>query len=187
MRARRGFAASLAAIALALIALPATALAAVDAFLSIDGIKGESMDTNHTDWIEIVSFSFGASNPTSVGSATGGAGAGKVKFNEFTIRKTTDLASPLLFRAATTGQHFKKVTLEARKAGGDPNTYLVYVLQDVVVTKAESAGGGGDHPTESVTFNFASMRQSEVTESPARVTTTAPTSAPKSELAPAGH
>ena len=32
---------------------------------------------------EIKDFSFGIENPTTIGSATGGAGAGKIKFNEF--------------------------------------------------------------------------------------------------------
>jgi hypothetical protein len=33
-------------------------------------------------------------NKAAVGNATRGAGAGKIKFNEFTIKKTTDQASP---------------------------------------------------------------------------------------------
>ena len=46
---------------------------------------------------EIKDFSFGIENPTTIGSATGGAGAGKIKFNEFLITKTTDKASPNFF------------------------------------------------------------------------------------------
>ena len=46
---------------------------------------------------EIKDFSFGIENPTTIGSATGGAGAGKIKFNEFSITKTTDSASPNFF------------------------------------------------------------------------------------------
>jgi hypothetical protein len=46
---------------------------------------------------EIKDFSFGVENPTTIGSATGGAGAGKIKFNEFSITKTTDSASPNFF------------------------------------------------------------------------------------------
>ncbi len=34
---------------------------------------------------EINDFSFGVENPTTIGSAAGGAGAGKVKFSEFTF------------------------------------------------------------------------------------------------------
>jgi len=68
---------------------------------------------------EIRDFSFGVENPTTIGSATGGAGAGKVKFNEFTIKKTIDKASPAFFRACATGSHYAKVTITVRKSGGD--------------------------------------------------------------------
>jgi len=47
-----------------------------------------------TKAFEIKDFSFGVENPTTIGSATKGAGAGKIKLNELTIRKTTDTASP---------------------------------------------------------------------------------------------
>ncbi len=36
--------------------------------------------------VEVNDFGFGVENPTTIGSATGGAGAGKIKFNEFTIK-----------------------------------------------------------------------------------------------------
>ena len=54
----------------------------------------------------ILDFSFGIENPTTIGSATGGAGAGKIKFNEFTIKKTTDSASPAFFGNAESGSHY---------------------------------------------------------------------------------
>jgi len=63
--------------------------ALVDYFLKIDGLPGSSTDEKHKDEHEISDFSFGVENPTTIGSATGGAGAGKIKFNEFTIKKTT--------------------------------------------------------------------------------------------------
>lgn len=67
---------------------------------------------------EIKDFSFSVENPTTIGSATGGAGAGKIKFNEFTIKKTADAATPLLFRNCAAGAHYSKVTITLRKAGG---------------------------------------------------------------------
>src|SRR5437588_9037878 len=97
-------------------------------------IPGDGQDTStyaHAkDAFEIKDFSFGVENPTTIGSATGGAGAGKVKFNEFTIKKTTDKATPLFFRVSATGDHFPTATLYIRKAG--PNApvsstpFLIY-------------------------------------------------------------
>ena len=58
---------------------------------------------------------------SSAGNAvTGTTNTGKAKFNEFTVKKTTDSASPKLFKNAVKGTHYKKVTIVSRKAGGPP-------------------------------------------------------------------
>jgi hypothetical protein len=44
--------------------------------------------------LDVEDFSFSVENPTTIGSQTGGAGAGKIKFNEFQITRTTDKSSP---------------------------------------------------------------------------------------------
>src|SRR2546423_9122241 len=92
-----------AAILLAICLMALQDRAAVDAFIWFDSeaptaaITGTSQDAvfkGSQGWFEIKDFSFGVENPTTIGSATGGAGAGKIKFNEFTIKKTTDVSSP---------------------------------------------------------------------------------------------
>ena len=55
-----------------------------------------------------------------IGSSTGGAGAGKVKFQEFVIKRITDSASPAFFQNLVAGAHYKTVTIEVPKAHGDP-------------------------------------------------------------------
>jgi type VI secretion system secreted protein Hcp len=162
MRVRSGLAAVVMSAAFALSAIPTAVLAAVDAFLQIDGIKGESQDDKHKGWIEISSFSWGVTNASSIGSATSGAGAGKASMQEIHITKNTDKASPLLMQACANGKHYAQVTLQMRKAGGD--TYMTYVLTDVLISSFQASGGGGDNPTESVTLRFA--RMSEQSTSP---------------------
>ena len=65
---------------------------ALEAFLKIEGIPGESRREGHADEIDILSFSFGASNPTTVAKGSG-AGASQVSISSFNIMKTTDLTS----------------------------------------------------------------------------------------------
>src|SRR5438105_10233323 len=118
---------------------------AVDAFIwfekSVRGVDvpGDGSHTAHPSGFEIKDFSFGVENPTTIGSATGGAGAGKVKFNEFTIHKNVDSASPAFFRNCCAGAHYDKVTVAMRKAGGDPKNagapFLVYTFQTAFTTK----------------------------------------------------
>ena len=161
MRVRSGLLAAVMSAAFALSAIPTAVLAAVDAYLEIEGIKGESQDDKHRDWIEISSFSWGTSHAANIGSATSGAGAGKVALQDLHFTKTVDKASPVLMLACANGKHFPTVTIEMRKAGGGP--YITYILSDVVISSVQ-ASSGGDNPTESVTLNFAHM--SERSQSP---------------------
>src|SRR5438132_10503965 len=115
-------------------------MAVVDYFLKIEGIAGESTDVQHKGEFEIKDFSFGVENPTTIGSATGGAGAGKIKFNEFTIKKTTDKASPVLMQSCATGQHLKEATFTARKAGEQPVEFLKIRMSDVLVSSYRATG-----------------------------------------------
>src|SRR5437868_4000961 len=102
---------------------------AVDAFLQLkkkgenaEERKGETKDKTMQKEdpppFEISAWSFGANNPLSMGSATGGAGAGKVNFDPFTVTKVIDSASAPLFQTCCSGGHYQEVILWLRKAGG---------------------------------------------------------------------
>jgi type VI secretion system secreted protein Hcp len=109
-------------------------------------------------WIELQSFSFGSSNSSNIGSATGGAGAGKVKFNEFTIKKTTDSASPLFFKASTTGKHDNCIVEMDRGNTSEQQPYMTIIFSDVLISSYQSGGHGNSTvPTESITLNFAKI------------------------------
>lgn len=45
---------------------------AIDAYLQIDGIKGESTDSAHQGWIEVTGISWGVHQPKSATASTGG-------------------------------------------------------------------------------------------------------------------
>lgn len=144
---------------------------AVDAFIwfkeqaGMLPVIGETKDDYYSKMdqkaFEIKDFSFGVENPTTIGSATGGAGAGKIKFNEFTIKKTTDSASPAFFRNCAAGAHYKKVVLEMRKAGGDVGTagkaFLTFYFETVFTTKIDWTGPGDEGPEESITFVYGKL------------------------------
>lgn len=131
---------------------------AVDYFLKLDGIDGESTDAAHKDSIEVMSFSFGATQTGSLASG-GGGGSGKVQFQDFHFTENTSKASPKLFLACASGQHIKKAQLFCRKAGGDqkPLEFMKIELEDVLVSSVQHSGHGGDLPTESISLNFAKI------------------------------
>jgi type VI secretion system secreted protein Hcp len=136
------------------------AIAAQDQYLSLDGIKGESVDSKHRDWIEISSFGFGNETTLNIGSQSSGAGAGKVTFNPFTITKKVDKASPLLARAVAGGTHYKTAILEVLKTEPDGKTTAYYriTLTDAFVTRlSANPASNNDSPTESVTFGYGKI------------------------------
>jgi len=126
-------------------------------FLKLDGIDGESADKQHKGEIELSSFSIGTSAPH---ASAGGSGAGKVSFSSFTITKSIDKASPQLFKAAATGKHFNKATVEfVRKAGRGQQEYLEYKLTSVLVSSIQDGTSGSGRPTEQISFNFAKIEE----------------------------
>src|SRR5579875_1579317 len=107
---------------------------AVDFFLNLSNdIKGESVDANHKDQIQVMSFSWGASQTTSV-AGTGGSGAGKANLAEFNIMKTYDKASVPLFKALLKGTHIDTGVLTASKAGGDGKPFIQLSFGELFVT-----------------------------------------------------
>ncbi|HEV3386537.1 MAG TPA: type VI secretion system tube protein Hcp [Gemmata sp.] len=113
---------------------------ASDYLLQIDGIKGESQDDKHKDTIEIMSFSWGATNTGISASGTGG-GAGKVSFQDLHVMKSVDKASPLLMLACASGQHIKSAVLYVRKQGGNQQDYYTVTLTDLLVSSFKSGAG----------------------------------------------
>jgi type VI secretion system secreted protein Hcp len=138
---------------------------AYDAFMWLTGgdpeAKGETTDKTYKDKkaFEIYSFSWGASNPTTIGSASGGAGAGKVSISSFNVMKKTDTASAALFTNCCKGAHFTAANVVLRKAGGTALEYLKYDFEEVFVESIQWSGssGGDDTPSESVSFAFAKV------------------------------
>jgi type VI secretion system secreted protein Hcp len=129
------------------------ASAAIDAYLQIDGVKGESRDVPGA--IEVSSFSWGASRGMS--SPTGGSAdreSSAPSVSEIVIRREVDKASPMLMKCATTGCHYPSVMLYVRKAGG--GSLSTYKLTDVTVSHY-SHSGGSEQPTESISLNFAKI------------------------------
>lgn len=115
---------------------------AVDMFLKLDGIKGESADAKHKDTIHIESFSWGVSQ-TGAHGAGGGGGAGKASFQDFSFISKVSAASPLLALACASGQHIKSAVLTARKSGETQPDYLEIKLSDLLVSSYQSAGDSG--------------------------------------------
>jgi type VI secretion system secreted protein Hcp len=132
-------------------------MAAVDYFLKIDGIQGESKADKHKDEIDVQSFSWGATQSGSFAGG-GGGGAGKVSMQDFHFTMPDNKASPALFLACAQGDHIKNATLTCRKAGKEQQEYLKVTMSDILVSSFQTGGSGGDVvPTDQISLNFAKI------------------------------
>ena len=125
---------------------------AVDYFLKIEGIDGESNDQQHKGDIQIESFSWGESQ---VGGGSGRSSS-KVQMQDFHFVMKTNKSSPKLFLACATGEHFKKGLLTLRKAGNQSIEFLKIVMTDLLVSSFQ-LGGDGDVPLEQVSLSFSKI------------------------------
>lgn len=128
---------------------------AVECFLELDGIKGESQANGFEDTIDVLSWSWGLtqSGTTHMGSGSGG---GRVSVQDLTITKYVDFSSVPLIKHCCNGKHIADGTLTVRKAGGDEAVeYCVVDLTDIIVTSVQTGGSGGDDRLlETASLNF---------------------------------
>lgn len=129
---------------------------AVDMFLKLEGVKGESGDSKHKGEIEIMSFSWGVSQ--SAAQLGGGVGAGKVSSNDFSIVKGLDSATPQIMELICHGQPAGDAYVTLRKAGDKPLEYLKIKMTDVLISSYQTGGSSGAGvPVEQVSFSFSSL------------------------------
>jgi len=116
---------------------------AIDYFLKIDGIEGESTDKDHKGWIDVLSFSLEAKQ-------------GRVTSQDFHFVKLIDKASPKLFAASCGGVSPGPAVFATRKAGEGQKDFFVVSLKEVLISSVSISGAGGDPPSETLSLRFAS-------------------------------
>jgi len=133
---------------------------AVDMFIKIDGIPGESEDGTHAGEIDVLAWSWGMSQSGTTHMG-GGGGSGKVSVQDLSFTKWVDKSSHALMLACCKGTHITTVNLVVRKAGDTPLEYIKIDLGEVIVSAVSTGGSGGeDRLTENVTLNFATVKYS---------------------------
>lgn len=130
------------ALVLASVVGPAAHAAAVDYFLEIDGISGESADARYRGWIDIDSFAWGLTNAGAPGGG-GGGGSSRAVFSDFSWTQAIDKSTVPLFVAVASGRHFREVTFEAVRAGEDRRSFFQIVFDEAVPTSLQLTGASG--------------------------------------------
>jgi type VI secretion system secreted protein Hcp len=134
---------------------------AVDVYLQIDGIKGESADSAHQGWIEVTSAQWGVTQPRSATASTaGGHTAERCEHRTLALSKLADLSSPVLMQTCSMGKTVPKAKLEFMRADGDGNRIKYYEveLENVIIANMEQMVHGGSILHDEIGLRFSKVK-----------------------------
>lgn len=134
---------------------------AIDVYLQIDGIKGESTDKDHKDWIECQAVSFEVLQPKSAtASSAGGHTAERCEHKDIVISKLCDLATPLLLEQCSMGKTIPKATFNFMRADSDGKRvkYFSIELENLLISGVAPHVMEGSIMTESLSITYAKVK-----------------------------
>ena len=134
---------------------------AIDVYLQIDGIKGESTDDKHKDWIEVQSVQWGVTQPKSATASTGGGHtAERCEHEDITLSKLADLSSPILLQVCSSGKTIPRAKIEFMRADGQGERikYFEIELTNVLVGSVSPHVSEGDIMQESIGLKFSKVK-----------------------------
>jgi type VI secretion system secreted protein Hcp len=134
---------------------------AIDAYLQIEGIKGESTDDKHKDWIEVSHVGYGVHQPRAATVSTaGGHTNGRAEFGNLMFKKLADLASPVLLQTCAAGKTIPKAVFEFMRADSDgrPIPYFRIELENLMIADVQPDSGDGGIISEQVQLAYAKIK-----------------------------
>ncbi len=129
---------------------------AVDYFLKLDTVPGESKAQNHTDEIQVLSWSWGGTQTSTV-HGTSGSGGGKVSLSDLNIMMEFDKSVPKLMQGLTKGTHYKTATLSAVKSGAGNSNYMTLALTEVFIASLQFSASS-EVPSVAVSFTYKTLQ-----------------------------
>ena len=134
---------------------------AIDVYLHIDGIKGESADNAHKDWIEVKSVQWEVLQPKSATASTGGGHtAERCEHKDIVLTKIADLATPLLLQNCSSGKTIPKAKFEFLRADGkgDRIKYFEIELVNLLISDVTPSVQEGDVLSETVSLKYSQVK-----------------------------
>jgi type VI secretion system secreted protein Hcp len=133
---------------------------ATELILVLEGVTGECTKDGYTGKIDIMSMGWGLTHSSTVGLGTG-LSSGQMHWQDISIVKYVDKASPDLFVKCAKGTHIPSGKIVFRETGGEAKVeYLVLELTEMIITHIGWTGGAGgvDRATESVTLAVTKVK-----------------------------
>ncbi|MCZ2135188.1 MAG: type VI secretion system tube protein Hcp [Burkholderiales bacterium] len=125
-------------------------------YLQLDGVKGDSQDAGHKDWMDVDNWNIGAHHPSGI-KAGGGGSTGKTSFTDLNFTTHLCPASVDMFLFCSNGKTISKGKLECIRETGDSKLkYLVLEMENIIVSNYHTSTAG-EHPSADYSLNFAKL------------------------------
>lgn len=131
-------------------AAPAAAQA-LDHFLNIAGVGGDSVDARHRRWIDVAGWSWG------VHQALDANGKPAAAFDPFSWQQGVDSSVVPLFLGVAGGSRFESATLDVQRSGGETAQVFFQMVFDGVQPTSLVIANGSDVAAAS-TYDAVTMR-----------------------------
>jgi type VI secretion system secreted protein Hcp len=132
---------------------------AVDMFMKIDDVKGESLDSAHKGEIDVYSWSWGVTQTGSAGRGGSGSGVGRANVQDFTFTTKVDSAHAVLLGMTLRAKPFKTAIFTQRKAGDKPLEFVKITMSNGHITRVQFTKDANDEfQTVAVDLNFAQVK-----------------------------
>lgn len=133
---------------------------AVNMFIALKDVTGESTDTNNKGVIQVLSWSHSFNQPTSPTRSSAGSGTvEQANHSDFSFTKYTDSSTDDLLKICWSGKQVATATFSAYRSDGTNSIkYLEIAMTGVIVSNVSIGGGTGDISTETVTLSYNSVQ-----------------------------
>jgi type VI secretion system secreted protein Hcp len=125
-------------------------------------IKGECTLEGYTDKIELMSYSHNVAMQVTNDVSNSERTSGKPHLGEFTVTKYVDVATPTLNEYCCAGNAIASASVvvgrNAAESSGKIMPFIIYTLNNVILSNVSVSGGAGGKPVETLTLNFTKIK-----------------------------
>ncbi len=108
-------------------------------YIKLDGIDGESKDSKHSSWIDVLAWGFGIDQASSTAFGSG-VTTGKANVDQLWFDHYVDKATATLWLKAVEGKALSKAQLHCCRISGEMGTYLDVTIENVIVSQVHVQG-----------------------------------------------
>ncbi len=119
---------------------------------------------------KVTSFSIGVGKPENIGSASGGAGAGKATMESMTVTGADSEGASILTQDAISDKHLPELVLVIGKnVSGKVVPYQLFIMKNVYITSSQLSANSKGKLVDTFDINYAQIAYEQ-----AKVDTTKP-------------